>query len=221
MHGYHRIAGTVVVISSHPLAGQFIASHLRRTGSSETFVCREALPRRFAESSARMVFILDKPSLTFPISEGISRLRKRFPSAKHIIVDQELTDDDVVQLLRLGAHGYIGYAEIPSFLGKAIRKVIAGGLWISNRVFAKYVDVTCLHDRNLTAQVITPRETQVLELLSRRLSNKEIGNVLNLEESTVKYHVSNLLSKLQIASRRQIPTGSRVLPIWDQLALKD
>ena len=54
----------------------------------------------------------------------------------------------------------------------------------------------------LPGHSLTAREGQVLQFLMRRLTNKEISNALSISERTVKYHVSNILSKLQLEDRR-------------------
>jgi DNA-binding CsgD family transcriptional regulator len=51
---------------------------------------------------------------------------------------------------------------------------------------------------------LTDRERQVMELLLRRMSNREIGTILRISERTVKFHVGNILTKLQVTSRREL-----------------
>src|SRR5258708_39188676 len=64
----------------------------------------------------------------------------------------------------------------------------------------------------LPGHSLTAREGQVLQLLMRRLTNKEISNALSISERTVKFHVSNILSKLQVVDRRGL--------LSDKLALR-
>ncbi len=64
----------------------------------------------------------------------------------------------------------------------------------------------------LPGHSLTAREGQVLQFLMRRLTNKEISNALNISERTVKFHVSNILSKLQLVDRRGL--------LSDKLALR-
>jgi DNA-binding NarL/FixJ family response regulator len=68
-----------------------------------------------------------------------------------------------------------------------------------------------LLDRQLLAgQSLTAREGQVLQLLFRRLTNKEIAHQLNISERTAKFHVSNVLSKLGLENRRNFLVGASV-----------
>ena len=59
--------------------------------------------------------------------------------------------------------------------------------------------------------VLTPKEREVLELLARNLSNKEIGRALQVGETTVKWHVKNLFAKLDAGTRKQVVQRARVL----------
>jgi DNA-binding CsgD family transcriptional regulator len=68
-----------------------------------------------------------------------------------------------------------------------------------------------------TGQAITQRESQILELVKRRLSNKEIGAVLNIQESTVKFHLSNVFSKLRVSRRSELQAKAELSSIWKQL----
>jgi DNA-binding CsgD family transcriptional regulator len=72
-------------------------------------------------------------------------------------------------------------------------------------------------DESTTGQGITQRESQVIELVKRRLSNKEIGAILNIQESTVKFHLSNIFSKLQVNRRSELQDKGQVSEIWRKL----
>ncbi|WP_460890726.1 helix-turn-helix domain-containing protein, partial [Ramlibacter alkalitolerans] len=58
---------------------------------------------------------------------------------------------------------------------------------------------------------LTPKEVQVLELLARNLSNKEIALAMQLGEETIKWHVKNLFAKLDVGSRKQVVGRARIL----------
>ena len=59
--------------------------------------------------------------------------------------------------------------------------------------------------------VLTPKEAEIIELLARSLSNKEIGRALNIHEDTVKWHMKNLFSKLNAGSRKQVVGRARLM----------
>ncbi len=60
---------------------------------------------------------------------------------------------------------------------------------------------------------LTPKEREVLELLARNLSNKEIGLTMNIHEDTVKWHVKNLFAKLSAGTRKQVVSRARLMGI--------
>jgi LuxR family maltose regulon positive regulatory protein len=59
--------------------------------------------------------------------------------------------------------------------------------------------------------VLTPKEREVMELLARSLSNKEIGRAMQVGETTVKWHVKNLLAKLDAGTRKEVVVRARIL----------
>jgi len=71
-----------------------------------------------------------------------------------------------------------------------------GGTWIPPAVAAKLA-------KRITAQELTPREMEVLRLVARGKSNKEIGVVLNISEATVKVHMTHILEKLEVTGRTE------------------
>jgi DNA-binding NarL/FixJ family response regulator len=148
-------------------------------------------------------------------------LRKRHPNAKFVVLDQEQPPGEIVRLLSLGIHGFAAYPQVGEQLVQAVHCVAQGKLWISSDVLEAYVrhSITSLKSVNEspTGQGITQRESQVIELVKRRLSNKEIGAILNVQESTVKFHLSNIFSKLQVNRRSELQDKGQVSEIWRKL----
>jgi DNA-binding NarL/FixJ family response regulator len=108
--------------------------------------------------------------------------------------------------LFLGFSGFLPYDQIPEHLGEAIASIVKGEIWATPDVLRKYVTLTS-HRTTITesgSEVLTRREDQILDLLRKRYSNKEIANFLGICESTVKFHVSNVLAKLNATRRRDL-----------------
>jgi NarL family two-component system response regulator LiaR len=97
-------------------------------------------------------------------------------------------------------------------LPKAAVALLQGRPWVPSGVLLAFVkQMKALLDRQLLAgQSLTAREGQVLQLLFRRLTNKEIAHQLNISERTAKFHVSNVLSKLGLENRRNFLVGASV-----------
>jgi DNA-binding NarL/FixJ family response regulator len=81
---------------------------------------------------------------------------------------------------------------------------LEGQFWVPPEVLAAYVKQVraLLSAQRLPGHSLTAREIQVLQLLMRRLTNREISSALKISDRTVKFHVSNILSKLSLDDRR-------------------
>jgi LuxR family transcriptional regulator, maltose regulon positive regulatory protein len=100
----------------------------------------------------------------------------------------------------------VSYAKIDEQLSQAVARLAQGELWFASNVLEAYArrSIASLKTVNQSPAVpgITQRESQAIDLVKRRLSNKELGEVLNIQESTVKFHLSNIFSKLQVKKKR-------------------
>jgi DNA-binding NarL/FixJ family response regulator len=120
-----------------------------------------------------------------------------------IVTGSGISDDIVLNALACGAKGYVDEAAPVRTLVKAIRVVAAGLIWASRPVLSMFVDrsshTACAAPSGRGN--VTSREKEVLGLLVEGRSNKEIGRSLNIEERTVKAHVSKLMHKTGVQNR--------------------
>ena len=128
--------------------------------------------------------------------ETISIIRTFDIAAKLIVLTTYIGEEDVFRAMSAGAKGYLLKDEEPDVLMACIRKVAAGGKHISNEVAEK------LSDR-LPGEQLSDRETDVLRLLAQGKPNIDIARSLAISESTVKFHMNNILSKLHVSDRTQ------------------
>jgi len=113
-------------------------------------------------------------------------------------------------MLYLGLDGLVKVSEdLEQELASAVNTVLDGAVWAPRRLLAEYVRQTnwLRSDQFLARFSLTPRESQVLQFALRRLSNKEIGEVLRISERTVKFHISNIFDKLQVNDRQSLPAA--------------
>ncbi len=113
-------------------------------------------------------------------------------------------------MLYLGLDGLIKISEgLEDELVAAVDAILAGGLWAPRRVLAEYVRQTnwLRNDQLLSRFSLTARESQVLQLALRRLSNREIAAILRISERTVKFHVSSIFGKLRLDSGQSLPVA--------------
>ncbi|MFI8874631.1 response regulator [Streptomyces sp. NPDC055243] len=116
-------------------------------------------------------------------------------------------DDYVYEALRAGASGFLLKDAPPADLISAVRVVAAGDALlapsVTRRLITDFVKQRPRNDQALRLNGLTPRETEVLVLIARGLSNQEIAEQLVLAEQTVKTHIGKVLSKLDLRDRAQ------------------
>jgi DNA-binding NarL/FixJ family response regulator len=128
--------------------------------------------------------------------ETIRQIRQRTPEARFIVLTTYEGDEDIHQAMEAGASGYLVKGLPQEMLVAAVRRVHGGGRYFPPPVSKMLAART--QDSNLS-----PRERQVLELVAKGNSNKEIALSLGITEATVKCHVSVILSRLNAADRTQ------------------
>jgi DNA-binding NarL/FixJ family response regulator len=146
-----------------------------------------------------------------PDLDGISATREvlgTFPEARVVILTTFEQDDYIFGALTAGASGFLLKRTRPEELIAAIHTVAAGDSLLSPSVTSRVIErmagqPTLDGARDPRLDELTPRETEVLELIARGLSNGEIAAELVIGESTVKTHLKRVLAKLQVRDRVQ------------------
>ncbi|WP_405060248.1 response regulator transcription factor [Kribbella sp. NBC_01505] len=143
-----------------------------------------------------------------PVMDGLAAAREILsgPDAPRVIMLTTFDlDDYVYAALRAGASGFLLKHSTPDELAGAVRVVAAGDALLAPSVTRRLVeDFTRAQPVATTApDKLTPRETDVLRLVARGLSNRQIAAELVVAEQTVKSHVSNILTKLDLRDRAQ------------------
>ena len=141
---------------------------------------------------------------------GIEATRHILDTSPHIrvlVVTMFEDDDSVFAALRAGARGYILKGASPNEMVRAIQAVGSGEAIFSPAIAQRLIDFFAT-PRPKTAQVaifpdLTEREREILNFMVQGRSNQEIGAQLVLSLKTVRNHVSNIFSKLQVADRAQ------------------
>jgi DNA-binding NarL/FixJ family response regulator len=145
------------------------------------------------------VMLLD---LRMPQKGGIDVVQtvcSEFPDARILIVTSYQTEEEIFRAFRAGALGYILKDMGREMLIEAIRSVQAGVRWVSPTIQKQFAE------RSLR-EALTPREVEVMKLVARGLTNREIARIFNISENTVKNHVNSLLAKLEVADRTEAVT---------------
>ena len=141
--------------------------------------------------------------LLMPVMDGIPAtgiIRRELPDTEVLARPRRLEDAWVVGAVRAGAIGYLLKDTESDELRRAIKAAAAGQVQLSPKAAARLMREVRVPD---SPETLTERETEVLRLLAQGRSNKEIAHGLSIGEKTVKTHVSNILSKLNVPSRTQ------------------
>ena len=188
----------VLIVDDHPIVREGLAALIKRR--PDMTVVAQAVSGREAVAAYRMhqpdVMLID---LRMPEMDGVSAIeaiRKEFPAARLLVLTTFDGDEDIHRALRAGAMGYLLKDAPRGQLVEAIRAVAAGQTILPANVAAR------LAERTMTPE-ITAREREVLTLIAGGKSNQEIGVALMITEGTVKVHVNNILTKMNVNDRTQ------------------
>jgi DNA-binding NarL/FixJ family response regulator len=204
-----------------PLALQVVSSHLLGVRditdalSSQPALTDRMLPHAVGEAEAvksanlPRLFLLDGCSLAVPLGPLTGRLRRNSPGSKFLaLLAPERSDlDEMIRLFYWGIDGVVVLDEDwKTELPAATLALLRNRVWAPREVLLAFVKhmKTLLDRQLLPGDSLTTRESQVLQLLFRRLTNKEIAGDLKISERTAKFHVCNVLNKLGLESRRSL-----------------
>jgi DNA-binding NarL/FixJ family response regulator len=155
---------------------------------------------RLARELTPDVVLMD---LLMPVLDGIAAtatIRKEQQDTEVIALTSVLEDQSVVGAVKAGAIGYLLKNTEADALARAIKAAAAGQVQLSPEAAARLMREVRVPE---SPEALSGREIDVLRLLAEGLSNKEIARSLQIGEKTVKTHVSNVLAKLNVASRTQ------------------
>ena len=155
--------------------------------------------------------------LKMPIMDGVEltrRLRVSLPSCRVVVLTTFEDDELVFEALRAGAVGYLLKELSAERLIEAVRAAATRGAVldpaVASKVLAEFMRMTPPAAEASTV-ALSPREREVLALLARGASNRQIASALFIAEGTVKNHVTRILDKLEVRDRTQAALRAREL----------
>jgi NarL family two-component system response regulator LiaR len=195
----------VLVIDDHPVVREGLRAYLQtRPGIEVVGEAGDADSAVTAAGELRPdVALVD---LVMPGAEGVSTIERlhALPEAPRLLVLTSFAGQDrVVPALRAGASGYLLKDAPPSELEAAIRTVHRGGATLGPGVADPLMAEMSRPRAVVGLDALTPREREVLALLGRGLTNRDLAAELVVSEKTVKTLVSSVLSKLHLVDRTQ------------------
>ena len=202
---------TVVIADDHGLFREMLRLTMRREGSVK-IVGEAANGRQTIDLICDLkpdIVLLDS---TMPEMGGIEVLpviREKNLKTKALMLTANETETVIFKALKGGAKGYLSKDASISDLIKAIKAVHKGELWVERKLMARFFDKEAIiHPKEegraeRPKKVLTPREKEILSILTTGCTNKEIAKALFISEKTVKVHLNSIFRKLNVTRRLQ------------------
>jgi two-component system, NarL family, response regulator len=188
----------VLIVDDHPIMRVGIAAIIDATPDM-TAVAQAGSGEDAVELFEKYLPDITLMDLRLPRMSGVEAIRTimaRHHDAKFVVLTTYEGDEDIHQALQAGARSYIIKGMPHDALVSALRRVHAGGRFLPQPVSR------VLHSR-IPNSDLSGREREVLDLIVRGRSNREIATDLGITESTVKCHVSVILMRLNVSDRTQ------------------
>ena len=198
---------TVVVVDDHPVVRAGMRKVLDAAG--DISVCAEGVSGaealRLVERHQPDVLLLDVRLPDLSGVEVVERLQDSETDTSVLVLTAYDDPQTVFGLLERGATGYVLKDEALGTLVRAVRAAASGETWLSPVVASQVLGRALCDDPSEPPMArelpLTPRETEVLQLVARGLDNSAIAETLTVTKRTVQNHVSNVYAKLGVSSR--------------------
>jgi DNA-binding NarL/FixJ family response regulator len=202
----------VCILSPHPLVLADFSKILEASGFRIILQQLEstlAPDLRRIEIPKALLYVVDAYASTPATAALITNVFERTPEARILVIGEKFSQAESHTFLRHGARGLLSYAEARGQLARALPQMASGGYWVPRSTLAQFVDSVLNSSRPQRMKMdasseLSRREREVLDALLENLANKEIASRLNISERTVKFHVSNLLSKFGVRRRADL-----------------
>jgi len=152
------------------------------------------------------VLVLD---LRMPVMDGLAVLReikREGLPTRVVLLTAGIDDDEMIRAIRFGVSGVILKVMASRLLIQCIRTVAGGGRWIEKDSADRSVQRTTT---DLRGTGLSPREIEVVRMVSRGMRNRQIAQELFISEATVKVHLHNVYEKLSLKSRVELGLFAR------------
>ena len=196
----------VLLVDDHPVFREGLAGALRPEGDIEVIGSCASGREAVQESGVTQpdVVLMD---LNMPEMGGVEATRTIVETSPHIavlVLTMVEDDDTVFAAVRAGARGYLLKGASPEDIVRAVRSIARGeavfGAGIAERVLGFFADARA-RPRAPAFPELTEREREILEFIAAGTRNADIARKLFISPKTVRNHISNIFSKLQVADR--------------------
>lgn len=203
-------AARILIADDDPITRGFLRQLLAEAGFQVVGEAKDG--QEAVELTAKLhpdVLLLD---LLMPNSAGMDAIRELATSpmpVRIIVLSSSISKEQIVKALQLGARGILQKGSVAE-LAKAIAAVLEGQYWIAGKSVSNVVQVITELSATVSASHrgksygLTPRELEMVRLVTQGCSNREIATRLNISEETVKRHLSNVFDKVGMSNRVEL-----------------
>jgi DNA-binding NarL/FixJ family response regulator len=195
----------IIVVDDHPLFREGVAHSL--AAEPEFEVLAEASS---GEEGVDLVRRLQPDLVVMDLNmagaggvAATATISALYPQVRILILTVTEQEDGLLAALKAGAHGYILKGVAAGEFRSIVRRVASGEVYVTPSLAAQILGDFSRPRAADTLSHLSPRESEVLELLGHGFTNREIGERLHLAEKTVKHHMTNILQKLHVRSRTE------------------
>ena len=191
----------VLIVDDHPVVRAGLASLLRRQAglklAGAAHSGEEAM--EMLRRSIVDVMLLDLRMPSISGTDLLNLLKASGEPVKAIILSSYEYEEEIYQAVKAGARGYLSKNAAREEIVAAIEEVIAGGTYFPDRI------IQWIEEREGRSS-LSLREIEILEMVSKGLTNKEIASALHISHFTVRNHLNHITAKLQVADRTEAAT---------------
>jgi len=192
---------SILIVDDHPVVRAGLASMLGTQESLKVVGAAWNGQEAFAmiELHHPQVMLLD---LRMPGMNGIETLlalRGMQNPPRVLVLTNFETDEDVYRAVRAGAQGYLVKSTTQQEMVEAIKTVASGRRYFPAPIASRLA-------QRMSRSNLTTREREILEMMSKGLTNKQIGAALDISANTARNHVNNIIEKLDVADRTEAVT---------------
>lgn len=196
----------VLIADDHKLFREGLRRLLELEGDFEV-VGEAATGAQAVELLAQVECDVALMDINMPVQNGVAatkRIKAEYPQVAVLVLTMHDDREYLLEVLKAGAQGYLLKDVEPSILMEAIRAVAGGGTVVAPGLASKLVqELNRLGSQPISPAppVLTPRETEILDLMARGMNNAAIAGVAFISERTVKNHITSILRKLDVTAR--------------------
>jgi DNA-binding NarL/FixJ family response regulator len=196
----------VMVVDDHPVWRDGVRSDLEASGRAvvvaEASDGGEAIERAIEVMPELVLMDLNLPTVRGV--EAIRRIVEQSPHVKVLVLSASAEEADVLEAVKVGASGYLLKSATAAELADAVTRVRAGEPVFSPSLAALVLGEFRRMSAAATEPGLTARETEVLKLVAKGYTYREIADKLFISVKTVQNHVQNILTKLQLSKRYEL-----------------